>query len=177
VPVKNAEKYIAVHAKQILDYATQQLLAELKLFKSVTENMVTSGKYRIAECIGELQQHSEAILLKQHREIKHKSIIIIKDSNNYVMHKRVQLTQAASAVQYSLPRIFKQERIGLKHIEEKIQVMHPENILKRGFSITTLNGKLVQQIKNIKAGDLLQIKIYSGIITSEVITTKKNSDE
>ncbi|MBP8752888.1 MAG: exodeoxyribonuclease VII large subunit [Chitinophagales bacterium] len=177
VPVKNAEKYIAVHAKQILDYATQQLLAELKLFKSVTENMVTNGKYRIAECIGELQQHSEAILLKQHREIKHKSIIIIKDSNNYVMHKRVQLTQAASAVQYSLPRIFKQERIGLKHIEEKIQVMHPENILKRGFSITTLNGKLVQQIKNIKAGDLLQTKIYSGIITSEVITTKKNSDE
>lgn len=177
VPVKNAEKYIAVHATQILENSAQQLLAELKLFRSVTENMLTNGKYRIAECIGDLQQHTESILLQQRREIKHNSTVIIKDSNNFIMHKQVQLSQAESAVKYSAPRNIKQEKIGLQHIEEKIRVMHPENILKRGFSITTFNGKTVQQIENLKSGDVLQTKIYAGIITSEVITTKKNSDE
>jgi len=52
--------------------------------------------------------------------------------------------------------------------EKLIQYLHPSNILKRGYSITLANGKILRNNHDVKIGDKLQTVLSEGIIWSEV---------
>ena len=51
--------------------------------------------------------------------------------------------------------------------------MSPENVLRRGYSITTINGKVLQRVDGVSAGDELITIISDGEITSIVNNIKK----
>ena len=56
---------------------------------------------------------------------------------------------------------------------ETVTLLDPENLLIRGFSITTINGNLIQNLNQIKEKDLLNTRILGGIIESEVLSVKE----
>jgi exodeoxyribonuclease VII large subunit len=56
----------------------------------------------------------------------------------------------------------------LSGYDDKLRILSPENILKRGYSITYLNGKVLKDSKDVTIGDKLEIKLYKGKILSEV---------
>ncbi len=47
-------------------------------------------------------------------------------------------------------------------MRKNIYNMSPENVLKRGYSITLLNGKSVKNAELVKAGDILHTTLFSG---------------
>ena len=77
--------------------------------------------------------------------------------------KLLRMTEAARML--PLVRLTEQQgRVGM--IEEKVRLLHPENILKRGFSITRHNGKVVTNVADLKSGDELHTQVYEGEMTS-----------
>ena len=60
-----------------------------------------------------------------------------------------------------------------EHAVQSIRLMNPINVLKRGFSITTVNGKAIGESNNVKNGDVVSTRTAKFTIESEVITTKK----
>ncbi len=52
----------------------------------------------------------------------------------------------------------------LEHISDKLRILDPVNTLKRGFSITTHNGKPVTDASKIKKGDQLETRLWKGTI-------------
>ena len=54
-----------------------------------------------------------------------------------------------------------------------VRILHPENVLKRGYSISILNGKAVTDSNEITPGDEIQTILYNGELTS-VITKKQD---
>lgn len=52
--------------------------------------------------------------------------------------------------------------------EEKIRLMDPLEVLKRGYSLTYTNGKLVRTIQELNEGDQLVTQLYDGKVESEV---------
>ncbi len=56
----------------------------------------------------------------------------------------------------------------LENLEEKINLLHPEQVLKRGYSITRLNGKAITETSSVKAGDQLVTTLHHGELTSVV---------
>jgi exodeoxyribonuclease VII large subunit len=60
------------------------------------------------------------------------------------------------------------QRNELSGIEKSIHVMDPVHVLRRGFSITTINGKVITDISSVTAGDELSTSIANGIINSTV---------
>ena len=55
--------------------------------------------------------------------------------------------------------------------------MSPENVLKRGFSITILNGKAVTSIQEIKQGEIIKTILHEGEVVSTVNSTSKPTDQ
>ena len=53
-------------------------------------------------------------------------------------------------------------------METSVNHLNPVNILKRGFSITQLNGKSVSSFKNLNEGDIIKTTFYEGFTESEV---------
>ena len=61
------------------------------------------------------------------------------------------------------------EKIKLENIETKLNLLNPENILKKGYSLTLVEGKIVKSIKSVKKGSIIDTKFSDGIIKSEVL--------
>lgn len=61
------------------------------------------------------------------------------------------------------------EKIKLENIETKLYLLNPENILKKGYSLTLVEGKIVKSINSVKKGSIIDTKFSDGIIKSEVL--------
>ncbi len=50
-----------------------------------------------------------------------------------------------------------------------LKILDPENVLKRGYTITSLNGKILKKCKQIKKEDILDTKFSDGSVRSKVL--------
>lgn len=71
---------------------------------------------------------------------------------------------------------FYEHKTALAHTERIIQLSDPRRLLKRGFSITKVNGKLLQSLHQLSPGDLIQTIVEDGEIISTVTDKKALSD-
>ncbi len=60
----------------------------------------------------------------------------------------------------------------LKGLENTLQLLNPENILQRGFSITSINGRILKNIELIKKDDQIDTQLYEGNLRSVVVEKK-----
>lgn len=60
------------------------------------------------------------------------------------------------------------EAQALDFIDRTIELSKPENILRRGFSITRLNGKALTSAKTLHSGDIIETEMADGKFASEV---------
>lgn len=58
-------------------------------------------------------------------------------------------------------------RVGM--LESTLGILDPENVLRRGYSITTLNGRLLKSVAEVGADDVIDTRLNDGVIKSRVI--------
>jgi exodeoxyribonuclease VII large subunit len=72
-------------------------------------------------------------------------------------------------------QVMRQQQEKLAQQERLVSMLDPRNTLKRGYSITTKNGKAVHTFEELKPGDLVSTQLYEGTITS--IVQQSHTDE
>lgn len=75
-----------------------------------------------------------------------------------------------SQLQLFAKQRLEKEKAELKYIAGKLELLHPSNILRRGFSITMLNGKAVTDAACLKKGDTVETTFFVGKKTFTVET-------
>lgn len=61
------------------------------------------------------------------------------------------------------------EKQRLTLIEEKLRLLSPENTLRRGYSITRVDGKAVRDAAAIPDGATVETTLFNGKIISKTI--------
>jgi exodeoxyribonuclease VII large subunit len=51
----------------------------------------------------------------------------------------------------------------------KVESLNPLNILERGYSVTTRNGKIIKNACELKAGDEISVRLHKGSIVGNVV--------
>lgn len=105
-----------------------------------------------------------------------------------VMHARLSLTQLAARVERSgkegvsrarqytdrveqrlqsaTTAAMERERMRLRRLEDMVRVLSPENTLKRGYSITRVDGKAVTDPKVVAPGTRIETQLAEGVVVS-----------
>jgi exodeoxyribonuclease VII large subunit len=65
----------------------------------------------------------------------------------------------------------------LNGLENSLQLLNPENILQRGFSITSINGRILRNSDQIKNDDQIDTQLYEGTLRSRVVEKKGRRGE
>lgn len=86
---------------------------------------------------------------------------------NLLMHQ-LHLNRLNQALPVSVKTFLKNEKSKLQVGDSLVSAYNPDNILKRGYSVTYLNGKSLKQPSEAKEGDLLQTRLAEGCIESIV---------
>lgn len=66
-------------------------------------------------------------------------------------------------------QMLKYENVKLVNALEIINLMSVESTLKRGFSVTRINGKVVSSVNNVHQDDVIETQISDGILISHII--------
>jgi len=96
-------------------------------------------------------------LLKKYDNAKHKFEIL---KTNYILNNPNLL--------------YKDKIIKLDNLIEKLELINPLAVLKRGYSLTYKDNKVVKDINDVKLGNNLLIKLHNGEINTTVIDVKEN---
>ena len=72
------------------------------------------------------------------------------------------------SLRFATQRRLHRQRTQLEFWEKTIALHLPERIYRMGYSLTTVNGKIVKSISDVKTGDHLLTHTADGTITSEV---------
>jgi len=76
-----------------------------------------------------------------------------------------------------LRNYFKSQNSELQNFEELNEMLNPQNVLKRGFSITYYNGKPVRDSSSLSEGDIIENKLEHGRVRSKVSQDGNNFDK
>ena len=96
-------------------------------------------------------------LLKKYDNAKHKLELL---KNNYILNNPNLL--------------YKDKIIKLDNLIEKLELVNPLGVLKRGYSLTYIDNKVLKNVKDVKTNDNLVIKLHDGEISTAVIDVKEN---
>ncbi len=81
--------------------------------------------------------------------------------------KQINLNKMSDTMMQS-PSILKERTKSIQHLEEKVNLLSPANTLKRGYSITRMNGKSVLRRNELKTGDNINIELSDGTLNGTV---------
>jgi exodeoxyribonuclease VII large subunit len=66
-------------------------------------------------------------------------------------------------------------KIGTAGLENSLNILNPEKVLKRGYTITTLNGKILRSTSQIEPENIIDTQFSDGSAKSKII--KKSKDK
>ena len=98
-------------------------------------------------------------------------------SRGLLQQQSERLRQSEQRLQRELAMLLDRSHDKLAQLQKRTELVNPENILKRGYSMTLLKGKAVTSVKGIKAGNLLETRLYQGKIISTVEHTAEKNDK
>ena len=157
-------KNLLTQLHQLLPAGTQHILAEEnKLLTRVNQSVTSKSKNIIFNNSNALTRMSSSVTLRAQLNIERSKNIIENVKNNLKLFAGKHVIKQLS---------------DLEHFSSLIKTMHPENILKKGFAVVKVDGKIVKDAKNIQEGNDLTLTLSDAEIKTKVISkTKLNGKE
>jgi Exonuclease VII, large subunit len=90
---------------------------------------------------------------------------------------RMKLDFLTERIRTALPMQIERARRELQNMEKIIELTSPENILKKGYSLTLINGKVVRDASQLKRGDRVTTLYERGSSESLVTDLTYESDK
>lgn len=130
---------------------------EKNRLRAVSSRAITGSRTMLAENNHDIRMATSRLSFKPSLIIREKQSELKNKSDWFAMRIHYLMAQYKQSVSI---------------LEEKIQLLDPEHILKRGFSITYLDKKPLTDSGGLNPGDTILTKLYKGIIYSEIKSKK-----
>ncbi len=115
-----------------------------------------------------IQQLSQERIKGQTLCLQHRQQQIIQLSKLQVFAEKNRIKNIAESLPHFTNFILKAKKMQLKNVEDKLRLVSPEQVLKRGYSLVSKDGKLLKNSKEIGKGDEVNIQLYQGELNAEI---------
>ncbi|HET8572765.1 MAG TPA: exodeoxyribonuclease VII large subunit [Edaphocola sp.] len=150
------------------DRSLQQALLKLN---SIVRRKVDIEQYLLQQR-GEALTYATRHLTGQHElKLKFNNKLINNYCNRFLENNKAAAQTLMRNLAVLTKTLIKEEDKRLSQLEKNLALINPENVLKRGYSITRINGKCILPEDTLpKEGQVLETELYQGKLKS--ITTK-----
>jgi exodeoxyribonuclease VII large subunit len=176
-PVHQAEEIIVDKAKRMITEERLKFRNTAKYFRSVTENILIRSKHSVSTGSTSLIRQTN-YRLQQEKELQASLMQgVQKGTFAFCHHRKMDIHQYALSLKKDIASLLRNGNNSVTHMERSIANMSPENVLRRGYSMTLVNGKAVKSIADVKPSDILKTVLINGTVVSEVKAVNKTNDE
>lgn len=93
---------------------------------------------------------------------------IVRTSKHVLDKQNIQLQHIKQMLILSSQRRIEKEQYLLENDLKIIEMLNPLSVLKRGYSITTLDGKVIKSLSQVSKGERITTKVLDGEFVSKV---------
>jgi exodeoxyribonuclease VII large subunit len=144
----------------------QQNVSQFVFKKS---NEINNLKYGFESVVSLWFVETKNRLVQKQRILKRVTDASILRENNHIIRLKEQTKN-------SLRRVFLMERERIHLNENTIRLLNPENVLKRGYTLTFKEGKIIKSAKQLTLNEEVEIKFSDGKVKSRIIKKDKNGN-
>ncbi len=123
-----------------------------------------------------LQRQADQIGLTSHYQLKISTLELERleatlrwGSRDCLQRASRQLDQWSDQLPSLTSRLLRNHQNHLSQIEHLCAILQPENVLRRGYSLTLKNGKTVTNANEVSPGDELETRLREGVMYSTVM--------
>lgn len=174
-PLHRAEEVLVERAGRLVAEERRHLQHAVRYFRSVTDNVLIRSQHDVRQQARDLFKQANLRLL---REGQMQTSMVYRLQTLFISFCtgcEQEINQYLFTLRKGFASFLKQSNGQLANMEKTIANMHPDNVLKRGYTITRMNGKAITRVQEASTGDRLETILADGAIISEVKTIKKSS--
>lgn len=177
--LQRSESVITVATNRILHHDQLNLINTTRLFRAAARGMLQKARAGLRENLQSLSRESGFQTREQLNLLNGLVTGIQRGTYKLVAANRLHTQQLIERLKSGSARIVKDRRGQIQHLQQQVSSLDPVNILKRGYSITRVDGKLLQSVQQVKDGDLITTILSDGTVNSTVRAdqTKDNNGQ
>jgi len=193
--VQKSARTVRESALRMAAEERRKLQAEVKLLNSAARNVSIKNSAELKACMERMTQHGRFICRDENQNIRQARMaleraatkliannrmlagqharLIVREAYFFLRDNAQRLTAAQSNLSAKSLAMIRENHAALVNAGRNVDNMDPKNVLKRGFSISLLNGRPVVHVDQVKAGDALITLTSGGAIESKVESINK----
>ncbi len=108
--------------------------------------------------------------LEASRFLLYKAVVELKEKRDLLAKSRIYLDDLADALERNFSALFKERKLRLQGLTQRLGDLNPENILKRGYSITVRSDTkaVLTDSRQVATGEEVQVRLHRGSIECTV---------
>ncbi|MDO5124415.1 MAG: exodeoxyribonuclease VII large subunit [Eubacteriales bacterium] len=140
---------------------------------SAAAEIVTPDRFQQMDLLMRQRQYLEALsdnfLQKYETELLHFSDTLEKLNPTYGFNEKVREFERMSEI-FTLAgeKYISEKERSLSELKHRLFAINPTDVLSRGYSVTTKNGKTVYSVKELSSGDSIKITLSDGSLSATV---------
>jgi exodeoxyribonuclease VII large subunit len=173
VPLQKAREGLTDRCSKLIRDGKSNVLNTVRFFRSVTASRLMKSRNGIQNQVKSLILHSGYFLRrKRERDIDQTIFVMGQGSRQIFAFNRHEIRSSRSDLFSKVALFLNDEKKVIEHFEKNLDLLNPVNVLQRGYSITTVDGRALKSVDGIEEGSILKTILADGSIVS--ITSSKN---
>lgn len=125
-------------------------------------------KIHIDYFASQLQPLAKNIISREQLKLSNMLTVIPATLSGKIAAENIKLGNLKLIMSTAIQQTLTNEKQRLCNLNDKIELLSPQNILNRGYSITTVNGHAVTDASQLHPGDKIITRLKSGEVSSTV---------
>ena len=166
-----------------IGHETDQCVADIvshKYFKTPTDvgdyivEIASNFSSLLVEIATKVGSRSQAALFKERNFLDRAKLNIREFSFNLINDKKNEIRQIKIDFKRELNKLLEKQKDAFTNIQNTLNILHPKNTLKRGYSIVRKDGKSLSTVSAISIGENVDIEMKDGTIVAKINAIKTN---
>jgi exodeoxyribonuclease VII large subunit len=166
MPVQRAQEMLADKSLRQLSETKTKLYASVLLFRSVVETLLVRNTSKIETLRVGLRTQTLQRMSVEKGNVQKLSTALTNDARMLLTAGRVSVSKLNEELKNRTIIRLSKEGMSVNGLENSVRLLDPRNVLKRGFSITLVNGKAVTDESEVNSGEEITTLLYNGTIKS-----------
>lgn len=168
VPVFDAEKTIIRHSKRLLEETNDKLGYAQKLFLTMVKSAFAGHQKLLKETENDLVKTYRFFKTERAVDIKLASERLVREAQFLIQNNQQRLNYTTEKLQPTTERSLTRFEEKITMLTRNVELLSPQMVLKRGYSITRANGKVISKTNKVKKGDKISTFTHELEIESTV---------
>ncbi len=153
VPLEEARRTIIRSSRRLLDDAQQSNLHAQKLLLALIKNTFSGHNKSLLDTEQILVKSFRDFYVDKRTDVKRSSEKLAREAHFLIRNNQQVLSHAADKLKPVIERMFLRKEEKLTALGHSVELLSPQQVLKRGYSITRVKGKVISLDNRVKKGD------------------------